>query len=79
MRTAQVIDALPYSLKEDGGPERFAVLVGRDVAGHVSPCSEHPGMWRVDGPTRFIGRTYQREEAAAFLAAWHGARDDAWT
>lgn len=44
MRTAEAIEALSYSLREDGGPDRFAVLVGRDVAGHVSPCSEHPGM-----------------------------------
>ncbi|MGE7154638.1 hypothetical protein ACQKJ1_12940 [Methylorubrum rhodesianum] len=77
MRTAGAIEAPSYTRREDSGPGRFAVLVGRDVAGHVSLCSEHPGTWRVDGLTRFMGRTYHREEAAARLAAWQNARDDA--
>ncbi len=65
-----------YSLKQEGGPSRFAVVVDDETAGRVIACDEHPGLWRIEDPDgRFMGRAGMREQGAEFLAAWFLAED----
>lgn len=67
-----------HTIKPDG-PGRLVVRVGSDIAGHVSEDAEHPGLWVVeDQDGRFMGRIYQPEKAAEFLAAWFVAEDEDW-
>ncbi|ABY28579.1 hypothetical protein [Methylorubrum extorquens] len=69
-----------YSLKQDGGPGAFTVVVDREMVGRVIACDEHPGLWRIqDQNGRFMGRAGMREQSAEFLAAWFVAEDQDWT
>ena len=56
---------------EPDGEDRFVVRVDGDLAGYVTQDAKRPGLWIVeDQDRRFMGRVYQPEKAAAFLAAW---------
>lgn len=70
---------IPDHTIEPDGPGRLAVTVGSDIAGHVSEDAERPGLWIVtDQDGRFMGRVYQPEKGAAFLASWFIASDEDW-
>ena len=71
---------IPEHTIEPDGPGRLVVRVGSDIVGHVSEDAEHPGLWVVEDKNgQFMGREYQPEKGAEFLAAWFVSEDENWT
>jgi hypothetical protein len=53
------------------------VKVGREVAGYVTPDADSPGLWVTEDQDRqLLGRVYDPEKGAEFLAAWFVAVDE---
>ncbi|ARO53844.1 protein of unknown function [Methylorubrum extorquens] len=68
----------PGHTMEPDGEDRFVVRVDGDLAGYVTQDPVRPGLWIAeDQKRRFMGRVYQPEKAATFLAAWFIAGDEA--
>ncbi|WP_283535634.1 hypothetical protein [Methylorubrum extorquens] len=52
--------------------------VGREVAGYVTPDADSPGLWVTEDQDRqLMGRVYDPEKGAEFLAACFVSGDDA--
>ncbi|MEZ0251845.1 MAG: hypothetical protein ACAH20_12970 [Methylobacteriaceae bacterium] len=71
-------DSPPDHTMEPNGEEGFVVKVGGEVAGYVTPDADHPGLWVTEDQDRqLMGRVYDPEKGAEFLAAWFISGDDA--
>lgn len=68
----------PDHTMEPDAEDRPVVRVDEDLAGYVTQDLAWPGLWTAeDRKRRFMGRVYQPEKAATFLAAWFIAGDEA--
>ncbi|UYW24859.1 hypothetical protein OKC48_16425 [Methylorubrum extorquens] len=71
-------DSPPDHTMEPNGEEGFVVKVGGEVAGYVTPDVDSPGLWVTeDQDRRLMGRVYDPEKGAEFLAASFVSGDDA--
>ena len=62
---------------EPNGEEGFVVKVGGEVAGYVTPDADSLGLWVTEDQDRqLLGRVYDPEKGAEFLAAWFVAVDE---
>ncbi len=65
---------------EPNGEDGFLVKVGSEVAGYVTPDADSPGLWVTEDRDRqLLGRVYDPEKGAEFLAAWFVAVDEGRT